>query len=158
MKKNNKLNKFLTTIPKRWADFIKSAPMEFNQGYLDKVGFTREEFLELSGSTKLFDDVFFNNDPADLIYWWCYGEISYPCKGWELNGNEMYLYDRMPDIFTTKEFINLRKAFLPISSQDKMLGGILFKEYKIETVNDQADLARLCGRCYQKTIIKPVLK
>lgn len=141
--------KLLACVPEKWANFYRKAPTEFRQDYIDKAGYTREEFLDLAEQTRLFDHLFYEQDPTDLVY--KEFEYAHPdCNSWILNEREMELYNAMPDKFSQDEFRAKRLAMkLPISSQDKMTSGTLFKHIPLE------------GKRYfdlQKGIIKPTLK
>jgi len=124
--------KLLACVPERWAQFYRGAPKEFNHKYIEKAGYTREEFLELAEATKLFDHVFYQQDPEDVVY----KEFQYVppgCESWILNEREMALYNAMPERFSYEEFRAKRLVMnLPISSQDKMANGNLFKHIPLE--------------------------
>lgn len=141
--------KLLACVPEKWARFYKNAPKEFKQDYIDKQGYTREEFLELAKATKLFDHGFYEQNPSDFVY----KEFEYvpaDCESWLLNEKEMELYNVMPEKFTQDELRAKRLEMrMPVSSQDKMAGGTLFKHIPV------------AGERYydlEKGIIKPTLK
>lgn len=150
MKKLSKYeDKLLQCVPEKWAKFYKNAPKEFKQDYIDKAGYTREEFLAHASATKLFDHHFYAVDANDFVY----KELEYvphTCHGWLLNEMEMKLYEAMPIRFTQEDFRKKRLEMkMPISSQDKMISGTLFKHIPLED-SRYFDL--------EKGIIKPVLK
>jgi len=124
--------KLLACVPEKWAAFYKAAPKEFKHDFIEKGGYTRDEFLEHAKATRLFDYVFYEDDPSDFVY----KEFQYvptACESWLLTEKEMELYHAMPDKFTQDEFRSKRLAMkMPISSQDKMAVGTLFKHIPVE--------------------------
>lgn len=126
-------DKILSCIPEKWADFYRKAPSHFDQGFLDKMGITRREFIEFAELTSpnntacgLFDYYYFKVGATDLVY---KNEVIYSSiESWLLNKDEMMLYNAMPDVFSPAEFRSMRIALgLPIRYQDRMYSGSLFK-------------------------------
>jgi len=65
---NLKKQQILSCFPKKWQEFYNSCPNMFGQDYLNRNKISRDDFLEFNRNGKLFDYLYFEANPSDVIY------------------------------------------------------------------------------------------
>lgn len=121
----------LACVPKKWADFYSNAPKKFGHEYITAANYTREEFLELAEITRFLNFSNYENDISYSVHNDC-EYVHKDCESWFLNEKEMALYESMPVKFTQDDLRAKRLLInMPISSQDRMTVGTLFRHVNI---------------------------